>query len=102
MKNLDEVALIIESEGYLENCYSIKCDRKAVAELLLDYRDEIVVASLRQVYLRDCLEKNANEFQKKLNQLEDNALEAAIRRVLKHYMSTKEYEEWINEIGEQS
>lgn len=87
MKHLDEVALIIESEGYLENCYSIKCDRKAVAELLIEYRDEIIVASLKQIYSRDFGEK-------------DDDLLAAIRRVLRHYMTLQEYEEWINEIGE--
>lgn len=88
MKHLDEVALTIESEGYLENCYKLVCDRKAVAELVLDYADETIVASLKQVYLRDFGEK-------------DDELQTAIRRVLKHYMSLKEIEEWQNETGVQ-
>ena len=87
MKNLDEVALVIESEGYLENCYSIKCDRKAVAELLVEYGSEIVIANLKEVYSREWVQK-------------DDDLLVAIRRVLRHFMTLQGYEEWINEIGE--
>jgi len=90
MKNLDEVALIIESEGYLEDCYRIQCDKKAVAELILQYADETIVASLKEIYFINLQEEKNDE------------LQAAIHRVLKYYMTPEEYSEWENKVGKQS
>lgn len=84
MKNLNEVASLIEAEGHLENCYILKCDKKAVAELVIQYADETIVAALKEIYFINFGE-------------DDDELQAAIRCVLKHYMTPDEYAEWENQ-----